>query len=329
MFKFQPYLTVLIVVVCCSASFSLVGDAIFFSLHGDAVLPFSGPLPSIHYKKELQDIVSCWTGEEGAWEGLLWKPRVTCASYLYLWSRKAVCSLLAGKRVAFAGDSITTQMELAFHSFLISLNFSYSDIGYFSLTPAGFGQRKLYKCGSRPDITVELLNSLNLNIYSNSNISSHAPLVWTDPPFHRDILVVNRGAHFVSTSVFLKEYNESLSYLQQSHPETFVLVRNTPLGHPDCNRATTILNEPFFFNHSHHPWGWHEFDHQNLHLKELVLLNFPEMLFLDVAFMMALRPDMHVSSGTEVAFDCLHWKEPILINWVLIFLNSVLSHSSS
>lgn len=168
---------------------------------------------------------------------------------------------------------------------------------------------------------------------------------WLDLISLYDISVVflNAGAHYQEDSVLFPRLSRVLSAIYTIRPEMSVFFRNTPMGHADCGQA--MHNSPTSTKYLTYPteqeacttetdregldsarnltylpclrslgvkYQWHRFYHQNLLVRNYLRVNFPSVVYIDVATSTNLRPDSHVGAD-----DCLHYCMPGPIdNWV-------------
>jgi hypothetical protein len=172
---------------------------------------------------------------------------------------------------------------------------------------------------------------------------------WTQIAADFDILVLNKGAHFVHveehfinetrrTAEFLRAHYLNVRRTSGLHNNTHVFFRTTPSGHPHASYSSTVNtstiapfdpmtvdcgkeggDEQYTYCYS---YGWDRFRHRN----RLAVDIFREYLgssltVMDVAPMTYLRPDGH-HCDEEKCGDRLHYFLPSVVDgWVQMFYN--------
>lgn len=136
--------------------------------------------------------------------------------------------------------------------------------------------------------------------------------------WNTDILILNRGSVYRPMDVFLEQLTETLEKLRTEYPEILVFWRNTPQGHPDCEK----FSEPLSSLPKNIKGGnWENFPAQNEAVRKLVKRI--GGLYLDVASATSLRPDGHHlrSDGSR---DCHVYCSPGPVDhWINIIYNAV------
>ena len=139
----------------------------------------------------------------------------------------------------------------------------------------------------------------------------HSFLRWAD------VIVLNRGAHYMPDSGFRAGVRAAVRYIRNLEPDKLIIMRSTPPGHVYCNNYSEPIAEPQDPDSLPHHWG--EFARQNKILREEA--EAVGAVFMDVNPMTVLRPDGHL--GPPI--DCLHYCIPgpldvwaqLLLNWIL------------
>ena len=136
-------------------------------------------------------------------------------------------------------------------------------------------------------------------------------------------IVLNRGAHPVSTPDLLQVLSDILTELRTVRPEVTVVWRNTPPGHAKCWEPKTRDGPPLgaFPPTEGLPFFWGTFAAQNEAVREYLSTHWPGVVYLDVASASTVRADSHQvgnllgesrecvkldEGGNPPICDCLH-----------------------
>uniref|UniRef100_A0A7S4AJ74 SGNH domain-containing protein n=1 Tax=Pseudo-nitzschia australis TaxID=44445 RepID=A0A7S4AJ74_9STRA len=225
------------------------------------------------------------------------------------------CQLNSNRSIAFLGDSISWQQ-------FNSLNLLIGAIDEHR-------QRSIIKTNACNESTKLLW--MRDNYASARGLDKIIKL--SDP----DLIVFNRGAHYVNNFVLATELNATLVRAfewqqdcdRRSDKKGCLLVwRTTAPGFPDCDNVpgpigTGAINRTLakaMISNSSHPWykaspkrqefHWWDFADQNTMVEDLfqtqiLLLQGLRISFIDFYEMAILRPDLHIGRG-----DCLHYCLP-------------------
>ena len=225
------------------------------------------------------------------------------------------CQLNSNRSIAFLGDSISWQQ---FNS--LNLLIGATD---------EYRHQTIIKTNACNESTK--LHYMRDNYVSARGLDKIIKL--SDP----DIIVFNRGAHYVSNFVLGTELNATLARAfkwqqdcdRRSDKKGCLLVwRTTAPGFPDCDIVpgpigTGTINRTMakaMISNSSHPWYkavpkrqefyWWDFADQNAMVEDLFqtqirLLQGLRISFIDFYEMAILRPDLHIGKG-----DCLHYCLP-------------------
>eukprot|EP01033_Poteriospumella_lacustris_P001907 gene1908-1382_t len=141
-------------------------------------------------------------------------------------------------------------------------------------------------------------------------------LSWEDAinPHQIGLLILNRGAHYVEDSVFMQQFNSTMRYLHDNHPNVSIVWRNTPHGinFKESFFAPPLTNPPQI----PHRYGWENFPRQNTMVYKFLAEEFPNVLHLDVAHSAVLRLDAH--------YDEIHYCIPGPIRvWIDLLFNAI------
>ena len=288
-----------------------------------------------HGVRTAQAALECWTSG-GKWKRMSgkwrWMPHEACmprlANFEVSARRPSSCPL-AGKRVLFLGDSLSGHMYAMLSHLFSSFHPSTMEL----------------PCDSRPDLVPRQAGCHAINVSCPGKAVTMIAYVRTDhlsfarterywSSWEKNVLehpindaialmkptdiVLNRGAHFAPDDAYMQGWKTALSYISHASPQARVMIRNTPSGHPHCEKSKRpLLEPPAYPDELPHHWG--DFVRQNDLLKDLAVRE--GLLNLDVATPTRLRPDMHSS-----ATDCLHYNLQAEGNavetWVRLFLGA-------
>jgi hypothetical protein len=129
--------------------------------------------------------------------------------------------------------------------------------------------------------------------------------------FSPDVLVLNRGAHYVPDHEIIQHMDEKvfpvLHEWQQNcmdyRKRCFFIWRTTVPGHPSCtmySQPSDSLDEMETLVRLHPTYNWDKFSAQNELILDALNKRNLEYEVLDAYFLNILRPDMHNGN------DCLH-----------------------
>eukprot|EP00816_Leptocylindrus_hargravesii_P011207 CAMPEP_0196823882 /NCGR_PEP_ID=MMETSP1362-20130617/89470_1 /TAXON_ID=163516 /ORGANISM="Leptocylindrus danicus, Strain CCMP1856" /LENGTH=376 /DNA_ID=CAMNT_0042203929 /DNA_START=77 /DNA_END=1207 /DNA_ORIENTATION=- len=212
------------------------------------------------------------------------------------------CDLMKNKTVAIIGDSISVHHYLSLTHLL-------------GVPKPLLGFRKFQNQISHVCENTSILiggKDYYLNDRVAEIIDSYSP----------DVLVLNRGSHYVPDSQLLKDFRTNifppledwqakcnLNKSQKGGDDCLLIWRTTVPGHPDCMayqepmQSVEKMEEIIALNGT--KYHWHEFSHQS----ELVLNAFQQQTNLtyevmDTYSINILRPDLHLKMPNFI--DCLH-----------------------
>ena len=133
-----------------------------------------------------------------------------------------------------------------------------------------------------------------------------------------NVLIANRGAHYVQDDEFVKETLEIIPHLQRWQAEcsscVFVYRTSVP-GHPKCEEFTQptnntremedrIANKSMYDAIELEKWHWWDYKRQNELVQDLLTQNSIDYRVIDGYDLNILRPDEH--RGGKPNRDCLH-----------------------
>lgn len=218
-------------------------------------------------------------------------------------SLKKMCMVMNGETLMIVGDSMSGQFGASFMN-RMSLDDPeqcYSDIGVYS---SGMFE---IRCSHLrlPNFRYVIVRNDRLSLVTKRQVTSGKEKFadFVESPWMRlmnvtrpSLIILNRGAHFESTSKVIKDIGRALKYIFQSYPDTTVIWRNTPRGVENYTATfTTVpLNSPRDPDRSSSlPFHYEEFNKQNAEILKFLQLNFPRVIYWDIAYPMSLREDGH------------------------------------
>ncbi|GJP53752.1 hypothetical protein CLOM_g12896 [Closterium sp. NIES-68] len=229
------------------------------------------------------------------------------------------CQALGGKKLLVTGDSLNGQLAL---SLLLRLKIDQDVI----LDP-GFSTKCIAARLAYPHLPVICFSS---PICESSGHPSQLYFIRSDyldipvaiPGFSSenhwwvdeiaaqgvDMVVLNRGAHYVEDAAFEAQLNATFHHLRNRFPGLLLIVRSSAAGHADCMNYSRPIEKRLPEEGLPHNWG--EISHQNRIAERLA--HSIGAAFLDVDEMTALRPDSHMGrkGNSPDAVDCLHYCIP-------------------
>ncbi|CAI5460142.1 unnamed protein product [Closterium sp. Yama58-4] len=122
-----------------------------------------------------------------------------------------------------------------------------------------------------------------------------------------DVVVVNRGAHFIGGKDFERSVAAALGFLRKKLPDALIIWRNTPPGHANCTTYIGPIKKRQ--NPEILPFHWDMFTRQNNMVRGM--MHDVGAVYMDVDTATALRPDSHKGFVEERGIlDCLHYCTP-------------------
>ena len=280
-------------------------------------------------------------GEEYISGDWCWKPY---GCEVQKFNRTLFCEKLAGRRVLVVGDSIQHQFYLAFHKLINS-------------TRDGMSQWNGYPPNSEQGLICEDLGGGRLHYIRSDqmavenvspwNLHRQMPRVtdrdWAAIADNFDILVLNKGAHYVPVEESVAATRKTAEFLQTylaKDKNRQVFFRTTPQGAAHCTNqsvanTTLLLSEPTWLigvNESDpadiqryvQEYNWDKFPLTNRATVTLLRNSLPSNQFtvIHVAEMTALRPDGHRCYSRFEECDELHFFLPSVVDtWVYVMFN--------
>lgn len=273
-----------------------------------------------------------WKVNRGATCALSWKP----------WSRRTFCGALRGRSLLVVGDSLHAEFHDTVASAMQDEHFSCfrpgtKCNGHVICNDASSGKMPARFRYVRDNYFV-LSNNAKLNADTSIDwtkaearaaLKRAGPSAWVDALASTDILLVNRGAHYVSDELLVPQLTVSLSYVREVHPRITIIYRTTPPGHKDCAKfpvpwsSRSQRQDATVQSAAALPYHWGQFTHQNALTRQLLDDRFPGVILMDADAYMALRPDSHVRPAGNA--DCLHYCVPGPIDTWLVHVPNMLA----
>ncbi|RYH31338.1 hypothetical protein EON65_02845 [archaeon] len=264
------------------------------------------------------------------------------------------CHRLAGRRMLVVGDSTQHEFYVGIH---MQLHVPYQP-------PTQWVVDDLINDNSRLGKICDGKGGGRLEYIRNDQISMSDVVPWNLPAFfngvrvisrdwkvvapHFDILVLNKGTHYLPDGVSKAQTRETAAFLRQflaEDPKRHVFFRTTPPGHPHCSNLsraneTLLLSEPTWMpplTEAEHKlfvdtFNYDKFPHMNEETVRILLEMLPPRQFtvLYVAEMSVLRPDGHRcfmnGQGKEECDWIHHYMPSVVDSWVHVLFNLLPTH---
>ena len=269
-------------------------------------------------------ISNCYKGHHlnGSWNTFIWQPQASKlgSCEFSFWDRDLFCGLAFNKTIALLGDSLTREH---YKSLIRSLG--YEVARYDLLQPKNSTDQLWYehpkgKVGHVCNGTARIAFRRTPNL---GRLNEFITL------FQPDILILNRGAHYVSDEKFI---NQSLptdvKILQMwqrkcrsEGRDCLMIWRTTVPGHPDCwkykapvnNRMemeALVANLSLYSGKLKARFNWWNMQEQNTLV--LQVLQKSDLLYeiMPAYDLGILRPDDHILVKKHGIHDCLHNCDP-------------------
>ena len=268
-----------------------------------------------------------------------WQPHGPCLLRYKQWDRAAFCAAIRRRSILIVGDSLNKQL----HDALVAATASTSSERACAADSVRERCRGHMLCDQGTEFRLaftrndRLLSSTWKPAYSDKFILH--PWNGDLAKWRYNIVILNKGTHFLKTSMFIREYRDTLNYIRRKYPRALIIVRTTPAGHPHCLRSTEPLPSlpdwavhPSAADSSWMPFHWGEMAEQNAALRALISREYPRgsVLLMDVEAATSMRPDRHrgrtVNRKGVAKVDCLHYKFPgssVLEDWVVRLFNII------
>lgn len=267
------------------------------------------------------------------------------------WSLERMCKIMNGRNLLLIGDSLQEEIFYAAisaisRSILVpfdqQLNETYiqdkrSEVinrcdqlcsDYALTTCEG---PVTVECGNYPSFQISNLRVLYLSPPGDTKNKKESVKLqdsddWLDriAKFNASLIFMNTGAHHVDTPKILQNLNISLNAIYEKYPDVSIIYRNTPPGHPECDKTfhsppivELSRNPDAYFNISqdHPDYKWKDFIPQSDQIEAFLTRHFPQVLHLNYITATLQRADSHSISH---AGDCLHYcAQSVIDDWFL------------
>jgi len=258
------------------------------------------------------------------------------------WDRESMCRLLSNHNVLMLGDSLQNEWFYSLTSALIQSTFNHPE----GKTWACSHDPKFMKAysGKGGDVPYQIIDASIINCGHNklfflrhdhfflshknafynrtvSGVEEMEGAGWhqlLETDFdHVDLLIVNRGAHYVPDHVLLREINETLTFMTQQYGSRIsIIFRSTAPGHANYDETRYLAPLRNSSEAKLNKYHWDKFEHQNRLVQRLIKRHFKNVLYLDVYPSSVLRHDGHTED------DGLHYCMPGPIdNWTILLYN--------
>jgi len=247
--------------------------------------------------------------------------------------RDHMCSLLDGHRILLLGDSITDEFFYSLASTLIQSHSCRSskefNDGFHTVFEFGGNisyqllETSTFECGRTSIYVVRHDHFLISEFGDEYTATVHAQETLYGAGWHYllkqlniDLIIANRGVHYVPNDVVLTELEHTLSYLRQYHGGVSLIYRSSAPGHKNFDEVRYSAPLSSEAEAQLDRFSWDKLKLQNSLIRQLLRNSFTEVLYLDVYPSSVLRHDGHTTE------DGLHYCIPGPIdNWVVLFYN--------
>lgn len=278
--------------------------------------------PTVHLRCYPRDFYY----KEDPWETWRWMPNneeisIEEGCVFTSWNRTAFCELMEGATISIVGDSLSWEH----FSSLVQLNGQRTRQGYQHQSRELHMNIQQSVCNGRTRIVYRRDDKLrNLT----DSIQSTFP----------NVLVLNRGAHYVNDTVHLEDIRHNLDEVrawQRECRETYNMKchffwRTSVPGHPECGNFTEPVNDLAlmearvadlsFYNNRSINFHWYDYQPQNeLVLKELEQAELDYQV-IDAYYLNMLRPDEHRAHQGDCLHNCYPGKMDVYSQLMLQYL---------
>jgi hypothetical protein len=253
-----------------------------------------------------------------------WHPPSNCKFKTL--GRLEICKILGGRNILIVGDST----QATFHRTLLSQMLPQfmseeEDHDQFDPCPGHciccIEQEKHPTDNVLPSKVMFIRNdylSVTRTQHIPDGIKRNVELFeWLHYVTNDTILILNRGAHYVETPIVIRELRQTLTTVRNHARGALTLFRSTHGGHDPLftgHRLVPLLRPQLYEGHPE--WRWNDIPKQNRDIKRLIYDEFPGIVYLDITYLMALRPDNHI--------DGLHYCIPGPVDWWVPFMYNAL-----
>ncbi|KAI8338671.1 hypothetical protein BC941DRAFT_423549 [Chlamydoabsidia padenii] len=210
------------------------------------------------------------------------------------------CQVLNGRHILLVGDLVQYQLhELFLDSLKEGSTVCYGELNCKDHTICTKMDTRLRYL--RNDILAD--NKRHSQGITPSSIVTW-PFVSIDILESYPILIMNRSPVMEDDDTFITSMIQTLTTIRRTVPDTLIIYRSSPIGHPYCDDARGPLIAPLSDDEKRRlPFGWAELDRRNAMAR--VIIEQAGGVFVDLAALVATRPDGHVGGH-----DCLRYCIP-------------------
>jgi len=226
-----------------------------------------------------------------------WKPDVVQSTGCTFanFNEESYCEVMKNKTVAIVGDSISYDNFLSLTHLL----------GVPQSLPKAMNKNALQKsivCQN----TSTLIGHRDFYLHGIKHVADN---------FFPDVMVINRGAHYVADDELLADMNQTaFPHLEEwqnncklKGKDCLLIWRTTSPGHPNCKNytkpATSVAEIEEILDNFETGYHWNEFHVQNKLMKDTLKHTNLTYEVMDAYYVNILRPDLHKNG---VKNDCLH-----------------------
>lgn len=239
------------------------------------------------------------------------------------WNATKFCSVMKGSSILFLGDSLTYEQ---FFSLVNMLGGKTESVAKMQMKSMNQHKTIIHSVCDHNETFI---------LYRRDDHLQQLPacLEETFP----DVLILNRGAHYVEDHRYMTEFNATIfqvkGWQQQCQDygiKCHFFYRTSVPGHPDCQNFTapvnnlTAMEELVASGMTQKGYHWSAFQHQNqLILNRLALEAQEHQLdyqVIDAYHTNILRPDQHLKPPGDCLHSCLPGKVDVQNRFFLHFL---------
>jgi hypothetical protein len=269
----------------------------------------------------------------------VWKSNCSCndVPIKYKYYRSDLCEIMNGRNILVVGDSMSNEFFISFASMFWPADHRLvrPDLSLIREAIVGQSYHNAYRvkipCDNGRNFTIGWVRNFNLTLNSNINESHYCkgevcsvdvprPWVRTIKNDNISFLIVNRGLHMTFLGYYRSDMRALFQFMRDEYPHVQVIFRNTPYGHDNCEKyfVAPPLQKAIPPREGHR-YHWDNMPLKNRLMEDLINVDFPEVIYLDVTTSTLLRADSHMSEK-----DCLHYCIPGPIdNWVYQTISAI------
>jgi hypothetical protein len=227
------------------------------------------------------------------------------------WNKEQMCKLINGRNILFIGDSLNQLFYLTLVSALAD------DDLVCPQSTCNFRDTVKIRCYDQP-FTITVIRNDGVQVVKRSMNDPEAEsreFLHLIDSLNISLAIMNRGAHWTPDEQVVEDLNITFRHFVEHYPQVSIIYRNTVPGHKDCQNPPDLLTEPQ--PEDDLPFHWGTFRHQNELIRDMIIKEYPTILYMDVYTPTILRKDAHLNHA-----DCLHYCLPGPIDtWVMYLYN--------